>query len=91
MLGTAALVHAELVVVPGAAARRQQDVHQRVVHVFRVPPACEQTQKEVTGGGGGTGEMSPPWSPQLGQLKDSSRPDDVFRAAMQRFDTFPDV
>lgn len=58
MLGTAALVHAELVVVPGAAARRQQDVHQRVVHVFRVPPACKQTQKEVTGGGGHWGDVT---------------------------------
>lgn len=41
VLGTAALVHAELVVVPGAVPRRHEDVHQWSLCVLRVPPACK--------------------------------------------------
>lgn len=77
VLSTAAFVHAELMVVPSAVARRQEDVHQWVLCTLRVPPACKTDPNTLKG----TGELlSPPWSPRLGQLKDSTRLDNVFRA-----------
>lgn len=43
VLGPAALVDTELIEVAGAAARGQQDVHQRPLLILRVPPACKET------------------------------------------------
>lgn len=60
VLGTAALVHTELVVVPGPAAGRQEDVHQRTLHVLRVSPACKTNPNRGSDGGKGAGGLQPP-------------------------------